>query len=290
MNNILNDNINKDAINKTDKIGIIGGKGVMGQWLCNFFKNSGYSVEISDMNTELTNNQIVENCKVIILSTPINQAITISQQIGKHLQIDQVLIDICSQKEDILAAMLNNSNSEVIGTHPMFGPSVQSVKNQNIVLCKGRGHIGYSWIKNLFSEAGANVTTLNADEHDKHMAIVQSLTHFLSICFAKTLNKMNLHPKTIFENSTPVFRINSDLIGRLFAQDPELYATLISSNKYADHCLELFSESFNETKKNLMSGTFKDATDYISETGDFLGTYKEEAMERSNKFLNIIFE
>ena len=290
MNTNLSIKFKNNSITNNEKIGIIGGKGVMGQWLYNFFKNAGYVVKISDINTKLSNIDIAEQCKVIILSTPINQAINISKQIGKTLKPDQILMDICSQKEDILDAMLKYSNSEVIGIHPMFGPSVTSVKNQNIVLCKGRGDIGFSWIKNIFIKAGANVTDLKADEHDKHMAIVQSLTHFISICFAKTLKKMDIHPKDLFNTSTPVFRVNSVIIGRLFAQDPALYATLVGSNKYADECLNLFSKSFTETKQNLIAGTHENATEYIAEIGNYLGSYKEEAMNRSNKLLDIIFE
>ncbi|MCP3900038.1 MAG: prephenate dehydrogenase/arogenate dehydrogenase family protein [Desulfobacteraceae bacterium] len=278
------------SINKNDKIGIIGGKGVMGEWLRNFFINSGFKVEISDIKTKLTNQEIAKTCKIIILSTPLKDAVTISEQIGSSLKPDQILMDICSQKEEILEAMLKYSDSEVVGIHPMFGPSILSIKNQNVVLCEGRGDNGLSWIKELFSKAGANVTVLNATDHDKQMAIVQSLTHFLSICFAKTLQKMGLHPKDLFNASTPVFKINSDIIGRLFAQDPALYATLIGSNKYADQCLKVFSESLEETKKGLIADSHENATDYITEIGNFLGTYKGEAMDRSNKFLNIIFE
>ncbi len=280
----------KKSINTNDKIGIIGGKGVMGEWLNNFFINAGFKVAISDIQTELSNIELVKTCKIIILSTPLKDAVTISKQIGKDLKPDQILMDICSQKEEILDTMLKYSESEVVGIHPMFGPSIHSLKNQNIVLCKGRGDNGFLWINKLFSSAGANISILNAIDHDKHMAIVQSLTHFLSICFAKTLQKMGLHPKDLFNSSTPVFKINSDIIGRLFAQDPALYATLIGSNKYADQCLKVFSESLEETKQKIIIDSHENATDYIAEIGNFLGTYKNEAMDRSNKFLNIIFE
>ncbi|MCD4744593.1 MAG: prephenate dehydrogenase/arogenate dehydrogenase family protein, partial [Desulfobacteraceae bacterium] len=158
----MKSNQNINPISTKDKIGIIGGKGVMGKWFCNFFKDSGFIVKISDVNTKVSNYEIAKKCKIIMLSTPIKEAVKISQQIGKNLKSNQILIDICSQKEEILDAMLEYSESEVIGTHPMFGPSVKSVKNQNIVLCKGRGDIGFEWIKDLFLKAGANVTDLKA--------------------------------------------------------------------------------------------------------------------------------
>jgi len=277
-------------ITKDDKIGIIGGRGVMGKWLGTFFENSGYIVEISDINTNLSNFEIVKRCKIVVLSTPVDKAIKISKEIGPGLKRDQILIDICSQKEEIVAAMLKYSKSEVVGTHPMFGPTISSIQNQNIVLCRARGNIGYLWLKDLFLKTRANVTDLDPIEHDKYMAIVQSLTHFISICFAKTLQKMGIHPKDMFNTSTPVFKLNSDIIGRLFAQDPALYATLIGENKYAGQCLALFSESFEETRQKLITENHENATTYIGEIANFLGPYKEEAMDRSNKFLNIIFE
>jgi prephenate dehydrogenase len=294
----MNNNSITHPICKNDKIGIIGGKGAMGQWLCTFFESFGYNIKISDIDTELSNKEIAAMCRVVILSTPIKEAIKISESIGRILKPNQVLMDICSQKEDILDAMLKNSVSDVIGTHPMFGPTITSIKNQNIVVCRGRGNIGYSWVKKIFSKKGGNVKILKADDHDRTMAVVQSLTHFLTISFAKMLKTMDIHPKNIFDISTPIFKINADLIGRLFAQDPELYATLVGSNKYADQCLKIFSQSFQETKEKLMSGSLKEASNYIKDTGAFLdkplhkyrGNYKQEAMDRSNKFLNIIFE
>ena len=273
-----------------DKIGIIGGKGSMGSWFKKFFENQGYDVMISDLDTETTNYDLACECSVVILSTPIAAAIQIAADIGPFLKKKQILMDFCSQKENIVNAMVKYSESEVVGIHPMFGPFTDSIKAQNIILCQGRGRIGFSWIKEVFLRAGAKVTEFNPIDHDRHMALVQGLTHFISICMARTLQKMDLHPNDAFSISTPIFRINSDIMGRLFAQDPDLYTTLVGENRYVNDALDLFTESLAETSESILNGNHRQGVDFIKEIGDFLGDYRNIALERSNKFLNVLFK
>ncbi len=273
-----------------DNIGIIGGKGSMGVWFQDFFETMGYDVMISDLDTEITNKDLARECSVVILSTPIDAAIEIAYNIGGILKKEQILMDFCSQKEDIVNAMVKYSKSEVVGIHPMFGPFTDSIKSQNIILCPGRGNMGFSWIKDVFARAGAKVTEFNPADHDRHMALVQGLTHFITICMARTLQKMGLHPNEAFSISTPIFRINSDIMGRLFAQDPDLYTTLVGENKYIDDVLDLFTDSLAETKKSILKGRHEEGVNFIRDIGEFLGDYREIALNRSSKFLNILFE
>lgn len=272
-------------------IGIIGGKGGMGQWFKKLFTGRfDYRVLVSDLDTRLSNEELAKSCDLVLLSTPVEAALTISEQIGPSLEEDQLLMDLCSQKEVIVEKMASSAPCEVVGMHPMFGPFTESIESQNIVLAPGRGEEGIDWADRLFSGAGARVTRMDASLHDRHMAVVQGLTHFLSICFARTLQKMDLHPTRMFSTSTPIFRINSDIIGRLFAQDSELYASLIHDNRYITGVLDAFYASMKESSSLLIEGSTEKGSDYISKVGEFIGTYREEAMERSNRFLNIIFE
>ncbi len=273
-----------------DKIGIIGGKGSMGVWFKNFFESRGYYVMISDLDTDITNIELACECSVVILSTPIDAAIEITSEIGHILKKEQILMDFCSQKEDIVNAMVKYSESEVVGIHPMFGPFTDSMKAQNIILCPGRGSTGFSWVKKIFSMAGAKVTEFDPADHDRHMALVQGLTHFITICMARTLQKMDLHPNEAFSISTPIFRINSDIMGRLFAQDPDLYATLVGENRYVNEVLDLFFDSLAETRRSILDGGHDKGVEFLKDIGNFLGDYRETALNRSSKFLNILFE
>lgn len=272
-------------------IGIIGGKGGMGQWFQRFFKSRlNCTVLVSDLDTSLGKEEIAEKCDLVLLSTPLDAAGKIAEQIGPRLCGDQLLMDLCSQKEKIVSRMLASTCCEVVGMHPMFGPFTDGIQSQNIVLSPGRGEEGIEWADQLFSRAGATVVRMEADLHDQHMAVVQGLTHFISICFARTLQKMDLHPASVFKMSTPIFRINSDIIGRLFAQDPELYASLIRDNSYVPEALDSFYRAMQESSSFLLDGSIEKGSGFITEIGEFIGEYKKDAMERSNRFLNIIFD
>ena len=274
-----------------ETIGIIGGNGGMGQWFKNFFTGRfDYRVLLSDLDTRLGNEDLAKESDLVLLSTPVEAAVTIAEQIGPFLREDQLLMDLCSQKEVIVEKMVSSARCEIVGMHPMFGPFTESMKSQNIVLSPGRGREGIAWAERLFSQGGAKVTRMDASLHDRHMAVVQGLTHFLSVCFARTLEKMDLHPTRMFSTSTPIFRINSDIIGRLFAQDPELYASLIHDNRYVPDVLDTFYASMKESSSLLLEESTEKGSDYISKLGEFIGEYREDAMQRSNRFLNIIFE
>ncbi len=262
----------------------------MGSWFRELFEALGHTVSISDLNTPLTNKDLALECDVVILSTSKDQAVKIAVEIGPLMGEEQIFMDFCSQKEEIVAAMTDYSKAEVVGTHPMFGPFTKGIEGQNIILCPGRGKQGFVWATKVFEAAGATVTELDSRDHDRHMALVQGLTHLVTITMARTLQKMDLHPTDVFSISTPIFRLNSDIIGRLFAQDPELYTTLVGENKYVKEVLELYCESLEEGTQAILEGDHGQGVDFLREIGEFVGPYKETALERSNRFLNILFE
>ena len=49
-----------------------------------------------------------------------------------------LLMDVTSIKEAPVKAMLESTKASVVGTHPMFGPSVHSLQGQRVVLCLER--------------------------------------------------------------------------------------------------------------------------------------------------------
>lgn len=271
-------------------IGIIGGKGAMGFWFKNFFLDTGYEVLISDLNTKLSNTELVKQSDVVILSTPIDIAIQICEDIGPFLRKEQLLMDLCSQKEDIVKNMLDCGISEVVGVHPMFGPFTNSLKGQNIIIVQARVKKWFRWFENILEKNNGVVTIMDAMDHDKHMAFVQGLTHFLTVCMGRTMQKMNMKLKDTVSYSTPIFRLNSELLGRMFAQDLNLYATLIGENKYVKKTLSLFQESMLEVNNSLLVSNHQEGVNLLKSIQTYLGEgYCEESLEKSNEFLDVLF-
>ena len=261
----------------------------MGRWFERFFSQSGHKVLISGRKTELTYTDLAKNCDVLILSTPLDAAIRISEEIGPVLSRDQLLMDFCSLKENILKAMLSFTSAEVIGTHPLFGPFTDSIKGQNIIVCPGRGTVRLKWLESEFRAREAVVTRMDPVTHDRNMAVVQGLTHFLTICMGKTLQKMNMPPNEALLYSTPIFRINLDLIARLFAQDLDLYASLVNKNRHTKETLETFLSAMDEAKKSLLYGRNEDKTSFLEDISAFLGDYCQAGLKESNKILTALY-
>jgi prephenate dehydrogenase len=270
-------------------IGIIGGTGSMGRWFKRFFSEAGHNVLISGRKTEITYEDVARRCDVVILSVPLDAAISISERIGPVMSQNQLLMDFCSLKENILKNMLSSTSAQVTGTHPLFGPFTDSIKGQNIIVCHGRGTKWLEWLEDEFTKKGAIVTHMDPVTHDRNMAVVQGLTHLLTICLGRTLQKLNMAPSDAVFYSTPVFRLKVDLLARLFAQDPGLYANLIGKNTHVKDAVDTFLSAMDEAKKCLLSGQDENAISFIENIRDFLGDSCQQGFEESNKILTALY-
>ncbi len=271
-------------------IGIIGGTGVMGCLFEREFLAAGFNVLIAGRKTRLTYKELCKRSQVVILSTPVKSAVEIAKKIGHLLKEDQLFMDFCSLKEDVVASMLANSCAEVCGTHPMFGPFVNSLKKQNVVLCPGRGKKWHKWAENFFKARGAVVTVMDPLQHDKNMAVVQGLTHFLTISLGKLIQKNNILPDDISSCSTPIFRLKLDLVGRLFAQDTHLYSTLISENRHTQKVVDEFLNVFCETKEKLFVNNEDKKIEFLEEIKKYYGDFCDTALKESNEILNKLYD
>lgn len=269
-------------------LGIIGGTGGMGRLFEKVFVDAGHTVLIAGRSTELTNIELTKQSDVIILSVPVSSVEEICKEIGPHISADKALMDFCSLKEDVVKAMLAHTDAEVVGTHPMFGPFTHSLEGQNIILCPGRGEKWLKWIESEFKNENAVVSIMDPVDHDRTMAVAQGLTHLLTITMGRTLQKLNMSPSKAGPYSTPIFKLKNDLIGRLFAQDPHLYSTLVGDNKHVGDVLTLFLESLEEGKEALLTNDNDKAVDYLHGIKTFLGDFCNQGLEESNKFMKSV--
>ncbi|MBN1932104.1 MAG: prephenate dehydrogenase/arogenate dehydrogenase family protein [Desulfobacterales bacterium] len=275
---------------KTYTIGIIGGTGGMGRWFEHFFRQAGHQVLISGRKTALTTKELTQESDIIILSVPFDAALELCPQIGPLLNSDQLLMDFCSLKEEILKHMLQHTTAQVIGTHPLFGPFTDSIRGQNVIVCPGRGMDWMVWLEDEFKSKGAIVTRMAPMDHDRNMAVIQGLTHLLTVCMGRALQKLNMTPDTARYCATPVFRIKLDLIGRLLAQDLNLYADLIGKNSYVQEVLETFMTSLDEGKKFLLSGQNGDADGFLNDIRSFFGSFCKTALKDSNRMIDALYQ
>ncbi|TWI65736.1 prephenate dehydrogenase/chorismate mutase/prephenate dehydrogenase [Desulfobotulus alkaliphilus] len=270
-------------------IGIVGGHGGMGRWFASFFRDMGLAVEVSDLDTAMSNEELVLKSDIVILSTPMAVAVSLARELGPLMTEEKLFVDFSSLKEEVVQAMVDFSSAGVLGVHPMFGQYTASMQGQNVILTPGRGDLWTDPFRCLFEDAGAVVSVMEAATHDRHMAFVQSVTHLITIATGAYMMQENMDPETACRVATPIFRLNVDFVGRLFALDLGLYEDLIARNPYAREVSGLFAKVLAETSGILLDDPSADKRQRMEDIKNFLGAFTGDALRETNEILNCRF-
>lgn len=274
-------------IENVKTIGIVGGRGKMGQLFKKAFEEKGFKVLISGRKSKLTHQELAKKSDMVIISVPIKNTIDIIREVAPHLRKKALLMDFTSVKKDPLNAMLKYSNCNVLGCHPLFGPS-NGIKNQVIVLCPGRGNQWQKTVQNLFEKMGAIVELSSAEEHDKIMATVQGITHFISINFAHTLDKIGIKLEEFLKFQSPVYRVTLDFLGRILNQDPALYGSIQIENPETKNTVRLFQESGEEFLEIVNNKDHQKFTEFFNKGKKYLGDFTKKAQKESDELVDVI--
>ncbi|MFA7695056.1 MAG: prephenate dehydrogenase/arogenate dehydrogenase family protein [Methanoregula sp.] len=267
------------------KAGIIGGTGKMGKLFAPVFERAGYETLISGRSTSVTNTDIAETCDIVIVSVPIRDTVRVIGEIAPLLRDDQLLCDFTSLKVAPVAAMLE-SKAQVIGLHPMFGPTVSSITGQTLVVCPARTtDAALDYLAGIFTREGAVCTIATPEEHDKMMAVVQGLTHFVTICMADSIRRLGIDIQKTEEFMSPVYQIELALVGRLLSQDPALYADILELNPYVPETIAACRSAAGELSDIVTSGDPEAFADFFSRDTRHLGEYCKRGQDLTDALI-----
>jgi prephenate dehydratase/prephenate dehydrogenase len=267
-------------------IGIIGGRGAMGKYFTEFFERSGYKVIISDRRTHLTNKQLAKKADVVIVSVPIDKTEDVINEVAPHVKKSGLLMDFTSFKVFPMKAM-NRTKGSYLGCHPLFGPTNQ-IEGQLVILCAGRGNKWFNWWKDLLIKNKVIVKELTAKKHDELMAYIQALTHFSDIALADTLRKSKIPIKKFIDYQSPAYRLELDMMGRILAQDPNLYANIQIKNPLSPKVIRDFIKSCQDLGETIDKKDIKKNINYFKKCARYLGDFRKIAMDESDKILNCL--
>ncbi|MCM2325114.1 MAG: prephenate dehydrogenase/arogenate dehydrogenase family protein [Candidatus Woesearchaeota archaeon] len=268
------------------KLGIIGGNGKMGKMFSRLFKDNGFDVLISDIGTKTTNEEIVKTCDAVMFSVPISVTASVIESLLPYAHKGQILMDLTSIKKPAIDAMMK-SDCEVLGLHPMFGPTL-NLKKQTIVACKEREREKTTIFLELFEHAGMNVKIANAVEHDKQMAIVQGMTHFNAIVFGHALSKLELDLNETLGFTSPIYKMRFAMIGRILAQDAGLYADIELENPVMESVLKELDKSNEKLIRLIKSKDKEGFINYFNDAAKAFAGHKKESMELTNRMIKAI--
>lgn len=266
------------------KIVVVGGAGALGRIFVDMFTRSGYPVTVLEKKDWEHSAATFENAGLVLVAVPIQITEEIIARLN-NLPADCVLVDITSTKQKPLNAMLNAHSGPVVGLHPMFGPDVLSLVKQVVVVCHGRQEDKYQWFLQQITIWGAILQFSDAKEHDDAMVFIQVMRHFCSFVFGAHLAHENPDLKQLVSLSSPIYRLELAMVGRLFAQDPALYADIIFDNKDSVRLLSKFAEQFAQTLTLVETKNKGEFIKRFFKIGSWFGDYSKQSLIDSKKLL-----
>ncbi len=216
---------------------------------------------------------------VIYLSETVDGITERLQQLSSIVSAKCFITDVGSTKRSIdqTAASVLPCGA-FLGGHPMAGKEKRGVENAEATLFRDRPYILTSHPETLLAHEfvgwlqaiGAKVVYLDADQHDRAVALSSHLPQLLSTALALTLSRQAKLP------IQGVAGPGLQQMTRLARSTPELWSSILASNQdEVSTAIEVFIQTLNELRLNLstpkISNLFAEAGEYsylLTKTAD----------------------
>ncbi len=266
------------------KVVIIGGQGQLGRLFGHMFSLSGYWVETLEQADWARADEILAGAGLVMVAVPIDITCQIIDRLG-NLPTHCLLVDVTSVKAAPLEHMLAVHQGPVLGLHPMFGPDVASLAKQVIVCCQGRNPAASQWLLDQMTIWGARLQQVEAKAHDEAMTLIQALRHFATFAYGWHLSREQANLDRLLSLSSPIYRLELAMVGRLFAQDPHLYADIILSSPQNLAMIRRYYQNFGEALGLLDRGDRDGFIEAFSQVSGFFGEHADQFLRESRMLL-----
>ena len=99
----------------------------------------------------------------------------------------------------------------------------------------------------------------DAKQHDSSMELIQAMRHFTTFVYGKFLANQDPDVEHLLRLSSPIYRLELAMTGRLFAQNSSLYADIIFSHKDNIDMIRRYHQLFGEMISLMEQGDKADA-------------------------------
>lgn len=198
---------------------------------------------------EICDQRNIFDCDALFFCVAISSFKEVLRESAPHVSTKTVFFDTCSVKVFPATWMKAElpEGSEIIATHPMFGPDsyLQTDRKLPMVMCNvsaGAKTLEY-WI-DYFTSRSMRVELMSAEEHDEMTAYSQGITHYVGRLFAD----LKLHPTRI---DTLGFKMLLEVMGQTCNDSWQLFLDLQSYNPYSTKMRRGLQESIENINKAL---------------------------------------
>ncbi len=280
------------------KILIIGGTGAFGMRYAKLFSQHGFDVAITGRDEKKGRKKAEENelkfipmenglsdSDVVIVSVPISKAPSLISDLRGKCKKDALLMDFTSVKTHVAKELEKAECAEACSCHPMHGPRVSSLEGQTIIFIPIKTGKKYAEIRKFFEERKARIVESTADEHDRMLAVVQSLTHFMYLSFSSTLRAKEIGIGVSRKFATSLYDISLDLVYRIVGQNPHIYSQIQVQNPYSSEMEQEFARQCERISGIVKARDEKAFVDMFREAAKHMGE-PESALARTDKLIS----
>jgi prephenate dehydrogenase len=178
---------------------------------------------------------------IIILAIPAQELEGFFSTYSEHLHKNALYIDVCSVKVRPVHTLSVHvpKNAEILATHPMFGPATaaDSLIGRKIMLHPTRiSDERYQAIKLFLHTLGLTVIETTPEEHDRKMAYVQGLSHYIG----RIMQELDI-PET--ELSTRAYDDLVDMKNVQGSDSDALFNSILHENPFTPEVIKAFEAS-----------------------------------------------
>lgn len=219
-------------------VAVIGAKGQMGRFLALKCEKSGLLVSRFDQPLESEELEKLFEADIVLICVPVTVMEEVLDKIVPHMNERTILADVGSVKGDPIRQMKRKWKGPIVGTHPLFGPAIPTDFDPTVALIPGRPEDSKSVkaVADLIKRIGFSGFESTVEEHDRAMAMIQSLNFSSSIAFLACARELPNIEKFV----TPSFRRRLDSARKMVTQDSELFVTISEANEYSHEAIRLF--------------------------------------------------
>lgn len=266
-------------------VGIVGIHGAYGRWLRAFFESRmGLQVVGHDLvdGDTLSPQELVRRADVLIFSTPIRHTPALIRQyvaLADGAERGRLWMDLTSTKHTTVAELLR-SQAEVVGLHPMCAPpKTPTLKGRVLAVCPARLDAWRDWLAGFLTRIEAECVSVEPDEHDRAMALIQGLVHAAHMAQADVLRELapplggleHLHPLR-----TVGYELDLTVTERILSGNPAIYEDIQFENPHVLPALDRFAEAIDFLRASVRRGGDEARRDVrsrlLARSAEFFGT------------------
>ncbi len=274
------------ATEEPKNILLVGASGGMGSLYSKIINQSGHHVFEIDKHNWYELEAMAPKLDLAIVTVPINATVDVIKRLAPKLKKETILADFTSNKTTPIEAMEEAHDGPVLGLHPMHGPDVNNLSKQLMVACAVRDAEASRWVIEQSKLWGMRVVEADPQKHDHVMHLVQGLRHFVALLHGSFMKTYDLDPRDILDYSSPVYRGELMMTGRIFAQSAELYADIVFANEERRELLLNFIEHNDRLAKMVKNDDKEGFIKEFEAVTDFFGSFAYQALEESGYLID----